>query len=237
MTFIGQAILMTKNNWDKILPDILVTILYYFFLDAMMAWQQSNLALSCTLLMILNITAVSFGCLFFFSLYADDDQLVAYKKLLSKWQSAALGLSIFISVFGFMWWLVPFAAVKKMGVQETGFIAGMTAYFICFMAVVASAIGQNKKKLITNTPIVKAANVIIATVFFFFSYAFLKMSLQNAQPLNPNEELLSLVCLLFFYLPLRFFLLLRPPHSRLEYIVFFLSFANMLYMLFANNAA
>jgi hypothetical protein len=235
MVFISQAMLMAKKNWDKLLPDILITILYYLLLDKMMAWQYNNPSLSCSLLMILNIIAVSFGCLFFFSLYADDDQLLAYKKLLPKWQSAALGLSVFICVFGFMWWLVPFAAAKKLGVEETGFIAGLVAYFICFMGTVVYAIGQNKKKLIVNTYALKGANVIITTVFFFYSYAFLKMGLQNAQPIGLTEELVSLVCLIIFYLPLRFFLLLRPPHSRLEYIVFFLSFANMLYLLFVKN--
>jgi hypothetical protein len=223
---------MTGNYWDKILPDILAIILYTFCLEPMIAWQFNNPALSCTLLMFFNIVAVSFGCLRFFSLYADTKQLIAYKNQLPKWESAVLGLSIFISVVGFLWWLVPFAVVKKMGVTDTGFFIGLGVYFISFMAIVANSVNEVKTITLSNTTPVRLGAVISTTVFFFFSYSFLLMTMRQTPDLTDEGLIINLLCLCVFFLPLRFFLLFQPPRKSVEYISFLLSFGFMLFTLF-----
>ncbi len=221
-------------NWQKFVTDIAFLLLYFFFLDPLMKWQLQHLALSCTLLMLLNIVAVGLGCYTFFTGYADMDALTKYRNSLSGFERAALGLSAFISCLAFLWWLVPFAAVKTMGVKETGFIAGMTVYFITFIGVVAGSINNKKGLLKINTPLLKLVNNIITTLFFFFSYAFLLVSLQHWQPSWIAAPYLAIICLFVFYLPLRFFLLLRPPFHPLEYVSFILSFGFLMWQLFVR---
>ena len=221
-------------NWDKYLPDVILLIMYYFLLDPLMVWQQTHLSLSCTILMLLNIVSIGLGCYTFFTAYADDDALVKYKNSLSAFESAVMGLSAFISCLSFFWWLVPFAAAKKMGVKETGFIIGATLYFITFMGVVAGTVnGKNVKKIIPSR-ILKAINSASLIAFFFFSYAFLLMSLQHWQPSFMAAPYLAVLCLFIFYLPLRFFLLLRPPFNKLEYIGFILCFGFFMVNLFSR---
>lgn len=224
-----------KIYWDKFVPDIIMLLLYFFCLNPLMAWQQQHLALSCTLLMLLNCMAVGLGCYTFFTAYADTEAMIKYKNSLSSFESAALGLSAFISCLAFFWWLVPFTAVKKMGVKETGFIAGAVVYFITFMGVVAASV--NSKKKISNKDVIKvrAVNTILTTAFFFFSYGFLVITLENWQPGFIAAPYLAIICLFIFYLPLRFFLLLRPPFSKLEYISFVLSFGILMLQLFMRT--
>lgn len=232
---ISFSVKMLENNWDKLLPDILILILYSFFLDPMMEWQLEHLAISCTILMVLNIAAVSFGCFSFFTLYAEKSQLFSYKNLIGNWERAALGISIFISILGFFWWLVPFAVVKELGVKNTGFAIGATIYFICFLGVVSNSIGNKKGIQLSNTKLVKVCNVFITTIFFFFSYSFLLMSMRQLQIKDPWQMFAGIICLLVFFLPLRLFLLLRPPRNRFEYILFIFSFCYMLYQLYAKQ--
>ena len=113
------------NTWDKFLPDILMLSLSVSCSEWLMAWQSHHLALSCSLLMILNITAVALGCFSFFTMYADDKVLTSFGASMNKFEKACVGLSAFLAIFGFFWWLVPFSIVKTMGVRETGFITGM----------------------------------------------------------------------------------------------------------------
>jgi hypothetical protein len=221
-------------NWQKFVTDIAFLLLFFFFLDPLMNWQLQHLALSCTLLMLLNIIAVGLGCYTFFTGYADMNALTRYRDSLSKFESAALGLSAFISCLAFFWWLVPFAAVKSMGVKETGFILGLTAYFVTFVGVVAGSINNKKGLANSNIPLIKLVNNIITTLFFFFSYAFLLMSLQHWQPSWIAAPYLAIICLFVFYLPLRFFLLLRPPFHKLEYVSFILSFGFLMWQLFVR---
>lgn len=221
-------------NWNKFVPDILFLLLCIFLLGPLMQWQLEHLALSCTFLMALNIIAIGLGCYTFFTGYADMDALTKYRDSLSQFESAALGLSAFISCFAFFWWLAPFAAVKTMGVKETGFIIGMVVYFITFLGVVVSTINNKKGLAKVNTPILKITNSIVTTVFFFFSYAFLLVSLQHWQPSWIAAPYLAILCLFIFYLPLRFFLLLRPPFHPLEYVSFILSFGFLMWQLFVR---
>ncbi|MFM6925140.1 MAG: hypothetical protein ACKOU7_06525 [Ferruginibacter sp.] len=223
-----------KPGWNKFIPDILLILLYFFCLDPMIAWQQEHLQLSCYILMLLNIAAVGIGCFTFFSLYSDTDKLVKFAGSLSSFEGAVIGLSAFISCLGFFWWLVPFAAVKKMGVTETGFILGATAYFITFMGVVAGASSGKKVIEMAESTVLKTFNYITTISFFFFSFAFLLMALQHWQPGFIAAPYLAIICLFVFYLPLRFFLLFRPPFHKLEYISFVLSFGILMIRLFES---
>lgn len=223
-----------KLNWDKFIPDIAVMILYFALLDPLMAWQQQHLALSCTILMGLNIIAIGIGCYTFFTALADTDAMVKYKNSLSTFESAVMGLSAFISCLAFCWWLVPFAAVKKMGVTETGFIIGGMVYFITFMGVVAGTVNNKKVNNTSQTALLKICNTLILIAFFFFSYAFLLMALQHWQPGFIAAPYLAIICLFVFYLPLRFFLLFRPPFNKLEYLSFIVSFGFLMMKLFTK---
>jgi len=212
----------------------MLILLYLFCLDPLMQWQQQHLALSCKILMLLNIVAVGLGCFSFFSLYADEVLLTRYVRSLTSFEGAVIGLSTFISCLGFFWWLVPFAAVKKMGVPETGFILGAGAYFITFMGVVANSISSKKGINIAQSVPLKLLNYFVTVAFFFFSYAFLVMALQHWKPGFIAAPYLAIICLFVFYLPLRFFLLLRPPFHKLEYVSFIVSFGILLIRLFIS---
>jgi hypothetical protein len=223
-----------KLNWDKFIPDIVILILYFVLLEPLMAWQQQHPALSCTILMGLNIIAIGLGCYTFFTALADTHAMVKYKNSLSYFESAVMGLSAFISCLAFCWWLVPFAAVKKMGVTDTGFILGATVYFITFMGIVAGTVNNKKVNNSSQTALLKLCNAVVLIAFFFFSYAFLLMALQHWQPGFIAAPYLAIICLFVFYLPLRFFLLLRPPFSKLEYISFILCFGFLMMQLFTR---
>jgi hypothetical protein len=182
--------------------------------------------------MLLNIAAVSIGCYTFFTLYAYSGLPERYVSSLSSFEGAIIGLSAFLSCLAFFWWLVPFASVKKMGVNETGFIMGAVAYFISFISVVATSIGNKKGIKTAQLPALKLLNTIITVSFFFFSYAFLLMALQHWKPDFIAAPYLAIICMVVFYLPLRFFLLFRPPFHKLEYVSFMLSFGFLLFRLF-----
>jgi hypothetical protein len=224
----------TTINWSKFVPDLAILLLYFFFLDPLMKWQLGHLDTSCSLLMLLNIAAVGIGCYSFFSGYADIDALTQYRNSLSKFESSALGLSAFISCLGFFWWLVPFAGAKELGIRETGFIWGMTVYFITFIGVVAGTVNKKKGEIKIPSAFIQLIANIITIVFFFFSYAFLLVTLQHWQPNWIATPYLAIICLAVFYLPLRFFLLLRPPLHKLEYLSFILSFGFLLWELFVR---
>ncbi len=234
MSLPTQNIPGAKLNWDKFIPDIILLILYFALLDPLMAWQEQHLALSCTILMGLNILAIGLGCYTFFTALADTDAMVKYKNSLSYFESAVMGLSAFISCLAFCWWLVPFAAVKKMGVTDTGFILGATVYFITFMGIVANSVSDKKPNNISQSALLKLCNAAVLIAFFFFSYAFLLMALQHWQPGFMAAPYLAIICLFVFYLPLRFFLLFRPPFSKLEYISFILSFGFLMVKIFTT---
>ncbi|MEP7237303.1 MAG: hypothetical protein ABI685_05550 [Ferruginibacter sp.] len=221
-------------NWDKFLPDVIMLILYFILLEPLMQWQQQHLGLSCIILMLLNIVAIGLGCYTFFTIYADEEAMVKYKASLSTFESAALGLSGFISCLGFFWWLVPFASVKKMGVNDTGFILGATAYFVTYMGVVANSIKNKKGIKSSQSGFIKLINTAVIISFFFFSYAFLLMALQHWKPTFIAAPYLAIICMFAFYLPLRFFLLLRPPFNKLEYISFILCFGFLMLQLFVR---
>jgi hypothetical protein len=224
----------TNLNWDKFVPDVIMLILYFVLLDPLMAWQLKHLALSCTILMLLNILAVGLGCYTFFNAYADTNAMVKYKNSLSQFESAVMGLSAFISCLAFFWWLVPFAAVKKMGVTDTGFFLGATAYFLTFMGVVAGSVNDKKVNNFLPSRLLKLCNNAILIAFFFFSYAFLLVTLQHWQPAFMAAAYLAVICMFIFYLPLRFFLLLRPPFNKLEYVSFILCFGFLMMTLFTK---
>jgi hypothetical protein len=221
-----------KATWDKFIPDLVMLILYFVLLDRLMAWQLKHLALSCTLLMALNIAAMALGCFSFFTGFADTKGLTRYRDSLNVFESAVMGLSAFISCLGFFWWLVPFAAAKTMGVKETGFILGATVYFIGFMGVVVKSLDNKKGLSLTKRTLFKVVNSFITTIFFFFSYSFMLMTLPHWQPSFISAPYLAIICLVAFYLPTRFFLLLRPPFHQLEYASFILSFGFLLFKLF-----
>ena len=221
-------------NWFKFVPDITVLLLYFFFLDPLMNWQLQHLYLSCNILMLLNILATGIGCYTFFTGYANMDALTKYRDSLSSFERAVLGISAFISCLAFFWWLVPFAAVRSMGIKETGFILGVTIYFITFLAVVATSISNTKGLKKANAVPLRLLNSIVTTLFFFFSYSFLLVSMQHWQPSWIAAPYLAIICLVVFYLPLRFFLLLRPPFHKLEYVSFILSFGFLLWQLFVR---
>ena len=169
MSLTSQNSATNNLNWDKYVSDAIMLILYFILLDPLMAWQLQHLALSCKILMLLNILAVGLGCYTFFMAYADTDALVKYKNSLSPFESAVMGLSAFISCLAFFWWLVPFAAVKKMGVTETGFILGATAYFITFMGVVASSVNDKKVNNISQSKLLKLCNTTVLIAFSFLA--------------------------------------------------------------------
>ena len=227
------ALRSSTVQWHKLSPDLLVPALYLVGVDRLMQWQSEHLALSCAVLMILNIGAVGFGGVTFFSLYADKRALETYRKSLTTFEGAVIGLSAFITALGFFWWLVPFAAVKQMGVKETGFMFGALVYFICYLAVVAGSVAGDVLT-IQDTVGFRVANAVITTLSFFFSYTFLMLTLRDWHPSFMGATGLALICLCVFYLPLRVFLLLRPPFHRLEYLTFILSFAFMLTRLFGR---
>lgn len=233
MTLKNQPVSSSSNNYlDKFIPDILLLILAFFCTDYLMQWQLQHLVLSCSLLMILNTIAVSLGCFNFFTAYADMGSLLAYRDSLTSFEKTCFGLSAFISCVGFLWWLVPFNVAKTMGVKETGFIFGMVVYFICFMGVVAGSIDSKKGLLMQRSPLLKTAGSFINGFFFFFSYVFLLVTLSRWNPTFIGARFAAIICLTAFYLPLRFFLLLRPPFHKLEYLIFIFSFCYMLYKLF-----
>jgi hypothetical protein len=234
MSSLPKPSFSAKLNWDKFVPDLIILFLYFFCLDPLMEWQLQHLALSCTILMLLNIVALGLGCFTFFTAYADMDGLIKYRDSLSIFESAALGLSAFISCLAFFWWLVPFAAVKKMGVTDTGFLSGATGYFITFLVVMVGSINYKKGITITQSTAIKAANSAVTIFFFFFSYAFLLMALQHWNPTFIAAPYLAILCMFVFYLPLRFFLLFRPPFNKLEYISFILSFGFLMIGLFVR---
>src|ERR1700761_1329268 len=152
-----------KLDGFKLLPDITILILYSFCLQPLIQWQSMHLALSCTLLMVLNIIAVSLSCFSFFSMYNDEAAMGRYKDSLSKFQRAATGLSAFISCLAFLWWLVPFAGAKAMGVKDIDSGIGMIVYFIAFIAVVAGSINNKKAIPFANAVWLKIiTNIIIA---------------------------------------------------------------------------
>ena len=122
--------------------------------------------------------------------------------------------------------------VKKLGVNETGFILGAAAYFITFMGVVANSISNGKMLQLANSTTIKFTSAIVIAVFFFFSYVFLVMTFQHWQPSFMGASVLAMICLCVFYLPLRIFLLLRPPYQKLEFVSFVLVFAFMMFKLF-----
>jgi len=233
MSLLPQNSSTAKLNWEKMVPDITMLALYFFLLDPLMEWQLQHLSLSCTIVMLLNIMAIGLGCYSFFTAYADTGALTEYKNSLSTFESAALGLSAFISCLAFFWWLVPFTAVKKMGVSDTGFILGAAGYFIIFIVIVASGI-HGKKGIKTGSIAWKTGNGLITATFFFFSYAFLLVTMGHWQPTFIAAPYLAIICMFVFYLPLRFFLLLRPPFSKLEYISFIISFGFLLVQLFVR---
>lgn len=222
------------SYWNKFIPDILLLIFAFFFSEYLMEWQLQHLQASCFILMILNILAVGFGCFNFFSLYADTTKLNDYKDSLSTFQSALLGISAFISCLAFLWWLVPFSAAKSAGVTETGFIFGATIYFTCFIAVVATSINNKKNLQFQQLHSLKIPIGFITGFFFFFSYSFLLVTMHHWQPTFFAARFAAIICLIIFYLPLRFFLLLRPPFHKLEYFLFIVSFFYMLYKLFVQ---
>lgn len=234
MSLTTQGPNTANKNWDKFIPDMVILLLYYALLEPLMAWQLQHLALSCTILMLLNIVAIGLGCYTFFTAYADDEAMVKYKNSLSSFESAVMGLSAFISCLAFLWWLVPFAAVKKMGVTDTGFIFGATVYFITFMGVVAGSVNNKKVNKISQSAVLKLFNTAVLIAFFFFSYAFLLVALQYWKPGFMAGPYLAMICLFVFYLPLRFFLLLRPPFSKLEYFSFILCFGFLMMQLFTR---
>lgn len=223
-----------KLNWNKFVPDIIILLLYFFCLDPLMQWQQQHLVLSCNILMVLNIVAVGLGSYVFFSGYADTTALTKYRDSLSSFESAAVGLSAFVSCLGFFWWLVPFASVKKMGVQETGFLFGAPIYFITFLSVVATSIGNKKTIEIAQSVQLKVLNSTVSIIFFFFSYAFLLMAMQHWQPGFIASSYLAILCMFVFYLPLRFFLLMQPPFHKLEYLSFILAFGFLMFRMFVR---
>ena len=223
-----------KPNWNKFIPDIILLLLYFFCLHPLMQWQQQHLALSAAILMLLNTMATGLGCYIFFTAYADKTELVSYRNSLSYFESAAIGLSAFISCFAFFWWLVPFAGVKKMGIKDTGFIWGAVIYFITFMAVVASSISNKKGIKTAGSVSLMMLNNAVAVIFFFFSYAFLMLTMQHWHPGSAVAPYFAIACMFIFYLPLRLFLLLRPPFHKLEYTSFILSFGFLMLRLFMS---
>ena len=225
---------MTANKsgdiLSKLIPDLAIMLLY-FLTNPMIDWQLHHPALSASILMILNIAAIGLGCFSFFSMYADETTITKYRNSLNGFQSALIGLCVFISCLGFLWWLVPFAGLKSLGVKDTGFFIGMMVYFVTFLASVV--MGMSPQKSIQPTgSLVKVITVLVTTIFFFFAYCLLKMTMHYWQPAFMGAQLLSLICLCVFYLPLRFFLLMRPPFSSLEYISFILAFSWLLVELF-----
>lgn len=220
--------------WEKFVPDILLLLLSVFCTSYLMDWQLKHPGLSCFILMALNIIAVSIGCFSFFSGYADMKKLLAYSASLHPFEKACLGLSVFVSSIAFCWWLVPFAALPAMGVQESGFLWGALVYFICFLTVVAGSITSTKALQIQQQVFIKAAGSLSSGLFFFFSYSFLLLTMQHWQPGFMGARYAAMLCLTVFYLPLRFFLLLRPPFHPLEYPLFIISYGFLLFKLFVN---
>jgi hypothetical protein len=121
-----------------------------------------------------------------------------------------------------------------MGVTDTGFILGAMVYFITFMGVVAGTVNNKKVNNTSQTALLKLCNAAVLIAFFFFSYAFLLVALQHWKPGFIAAPYLAIICLFVFYLPLRFFLLLRPPFHKIEYISFILSFGFLLMKLFTS---
>ncbi|MBL0152575.1 MAG: hypothetical protein IPP93_03440 [Chitinophagaceae bacterium] len=220
--------------WDKILPDVFSVLLYAFFLEPLVTWQMQHPGLSCTILMLLNTLAVSAGALSFFGLYGDTRLLYQYRDSMKSWEGAALGMSVMLSAVGFFWWLFPFQALKKLGVTETGFILGMTFYFICFMSVVAKSVNGKEVLTLAQKPLVRASSAVFTTLFFFFSYGLLTITMKVLHTDSIHTAAWGLICLLVFYLPLRFFILLRPPRHIFEYVSFLLSFGYLLWQIFSH---
>jgi len=64
---------------EQICADFIMLLLYFFCLHPLMAWQQQHPALSCTLLMLLNIMAMGLGCFTFFTAFDDMETLTNIK--------------------------------------------------------------------------------------------------------------------------------------------------------------
>jgi Mn2+/Fe2+ NRAMP family transporter len=122
-----------------------------------------------------------------------------------------------------------------MGVRETGIWLGALIYFLVFLATVAGSIQDPRGIELQKRSIFQWSSSIVISVFFFFAYVFLIMTLQQRPPAFLGAKVLGIICLVVFYLPLRFFLLLRPPAARSEYVLFLLVFGYLLYELSAKT--
>lgn len=229
----GRQVLSSfGQTFEKFIPDLLFLLLMIFCSRPLMEWQLQHLSLSCTLLMALNTAAVSMGAYRFFAGYADEGGLLKYVGMLRSFERSLLGLSVFISCFAFFWWLVPFSVAKELGVKETGFIIGMSIYFISFLAIVAGTISNRKALQVQQSSIFRTASAFVTGAFFFFSTCLLLALLPSWQPGFIGAKAIAIICMIVFYLPIRIFLLLRPPFHRFEYPLFLLSFIYLMLQIF-----
>jgi len=137
--------------------------------------------------------------------------LCPFTQQIGKCGHWAVGLFPAWASFG-GWHPLPAQAI---GFNDTGFLLGIGIYFLMLIGAIASSIGEETSKLIRPVLVDIAGQLRI-----------LLKTLQYWQPSSIVFSYLPSVASLF-YLPLRFFLLLRPPFSKWEYVWFVISFGMM----------
>jgi hypothetical protein len=216
----------------NLLTDAAVVFLCYFGLDAMKQWQSENLQLSVNLLMLLNIIAVCLGCFSYYAAWNNKEIPENQSLVTSDFEKKTVGTAAFITAWGFVWWFVPFEAMTEMGGRATLFALGVVIYIFSYLIVLINSLKHKESHKIAGNPFVKIGSNLFISVFIFFSIAFLTLTVQNWHPENGGIQFRAILCLSLFYLPLRIFLLLKPPFGFMELATFLMSFLFLVFQVF-----
>lgn len=223
-----------NRPFDKInlLTDAAVVSLCYFGLEAMKQWQTENIQLSVNLLMLLNIIAVCLGCFSYYAAWNNKEVTENQSLVTSDFEKKTVGAAAFITAWGFVWWFVPFHAMLEMGGKATLFALGVVIYIFSYLIVLINSLKHKDSHKIAGNPFIKLGSNLFISVFIFFSIAFLTLTVQNWHPENGVTQFWAITCLCLFYLPLRIFLLLKPPFGLIELATFLMSFFFLVFQVF-----
>ncbi len=216
----------------NLLTDAVVVSFCYFGMEAMKQWQADNLQLSVNLLMLLNIIAVCLGCFSYYASWNNKEKLENHSLVTSNFEKMTVGTAAYITAWGFVWWFVPFHAMLEMGGRARLFFVGALLYVFSYLLVLINTLKYEDSHKIASNPIIKLGSNLFIGVFIFFSIAFLTLTVQNWHPENGGNQFWAIICLCLFYLPLRVFLLLKPPFGLIELSTFLMSFLFLVFQAF-----
>lgn len=223
-----------NRPFDKInlLTDAVVVSLCYFGLEAMKQWQAENLQLSVNLLMLLNIIAVCLGCFSYYAAWNNNEIPENENLVTTDFEKKTVGAAAFITAWGFVWWFVPFEAMLEMGGKSPLFALGVVIYIFSYLIVLINSLKHKESHKIAGNPFIKLGSNLFISVFIFFSIAFLTLTVQNWHLENGGTQFWAITCLCLFYLPLRIFLLLKPPFGLMELATFIMTFMFLVFQVF-----